>query len=61
MYRDKYTLADTPIGYIHTTESVIGEFNFISLSLYLYAFYDDDTTLICGDAGNGNYEVLQSF
>ena len=61
MNRKKLSLAETPIGYIHTNESIVGEYVFGPLHLYTYYFSNDDTTLICGDAGNGNYKVIAKF
>lgn len=61
MNRQKFTLADTPIGYTHTNESIIGEYQWGTLQPYMYFFHDDNTTLICGDAGNGNYDVVAKF
>jgi len=61
--RQKYTLENTPIGYVHTMESILekedaGKTQHQTLSCYLYALSNDETTLICSDAGNGNYNVI---
>lgn len=61
MNRKKLTLAETPIGYVHTNESIAEEHIFGSLHLYTYYFSNDDTTLICSDVGNGNYKVIAKF
>ena len=57
MERQQYTLKDTPVGYTHISESIIGEVGLVQLSYKLYAICDEKTTLICTDAGNGNYTV----